>query len=111
MDEEKRFCPSCGWKDLDGALGPHGGCPECDYEVGDGPGRLMSLAEIAADEDGMEWDDVDLGMVVRTVRNEAIEECMEEIKDTIRGLPVGSELRQPLFGALGRVRALKKGGE
>ena len=61
---DKVICPGCGWvgeiEDL-----KRGACPQCRYENGMEPYRLLTLAE--AMEDDVEYIDVRLDVFLRSV--------------------------------------------
>jgi len=60
------ICPGCGWH---GTLADanEGACPRCEYEVGNEPYRLLTLAEMRACDHGATWCDVDIRAFLRAV--------------------------------------------
>lgn len=61
---DRIICPGCGWagenKDL-----KRGACPQCEYENGMPPNRLLTLEEILEDE--VEYDEVRLDLFLSSV--------------------------------------------
>ncbi len=53
------ICPGCAWTGTIETLGKYGQCPECGYENGADPNRLLTIDEIEASEG--EFNNVLLG--------------------------------------------------
>lgn len=53
-------CPGCGWTGVESGLSPTGACPRCEYENGTEPYRLLTVAELLADDSG-EYANVNMG--------------------------------------------------
>lgn len=62
---DKIICPGCGWVG-DGTLPPTA-CPQCQYENGHTPFRLLTLRELL-NVSGADYNDVSLGEFLRALK-------------------------------------------
>jgi hypothetical protein len=59
------ICPGCGWVGLLHETN-EGACPDCGYENGSNPYRLLTLQEMRRCE-GADWNDVDMSAFLGAV--------------------------------------------
>lgn len=59
------ICPGCGWIGAVEALNQEGGCPDCSYENGLEPYRLLTLAEML--NDAGEYADIRMDLFLKSL--------------------------------------------
>jgi len=59
------ICPGCGWVGTIEGLDHWGACPQCEYENGVDPNRLLTLSEMLADEG--EYSDARIGLFLKSL--------------------------------------------
>lgn len=62
------ICPYCAWKGSIDQLGGFGDCPECGYENGIDPYRLLTLTELLQDS-WTDFNDVRMGEFLTAILN------------------------------------------
>lgn len=87
-------CPGCCWEGEIQDLGKYGECPKCGYENGAEPFRLLTVAEILAEEATGEYQDVRLGLFLRKVldlqgaENDRMRDALQRIADWQKAYPL-----------------------
>ena len=75
------ICPGCGWVGTIETLQDGGCCPECNYENGVEPNRLLTLSEMMEDST-MEYVDVRMDLFLKSLLTQLLHSLLAGIEAT-----------------------------